>query len=97
MGGLTMTMSSGSSLRFSASVSRTNSGSDGVTVTRTTEPKRRRRTPSSMVSSRSSASSSWMAMSASRVTRKGWASTTSMPGKMVFRCAVTSCSSQTKL
>ena len=42
--------------------------------------KRRCRTPSSMVSSRSSASSSLMAISASRVTWKGCASTISMPG-----------------
>ena len=40
-------------------------------VRRTTAPKRRWRTPSSIVRSRSAASSSWISISASRVTRNG--------------------------
>ena len=66
------------------------------TVRRTTEPKRRWRTLCSMVSSRSSASSSWMSMSASRITRKGWRLDHVMPGKSVARWAAMSCSSHTK-
>ena len=65
-------------------------------LSRTTLPNRRCRTPSSMVSSRSSASSSLMAMSASRVTWNGCASMTSMPGKSVARLAAITCSIQTK-
>ena len=70
------------------------SGIFSSTVTRITEPKRRRRTKRSMVSSRSSASSSWMASSASRVTRKGYEATTSIPANNVSRCAAMMSSSQ---
>ena len=66
------------------------------TVSRTTLPKRRCRTPSSMVSSRSSASSSLMAISASRVMWNGCASSTSMPGNRAARLAAITCSIQTK-
>ena len=52
---------------------------------------------SSMVSSRSSLSSSWTATSASRVTRNGDDSTISMPGKSSRRLAAINCSSQTNL
>jgi hypothetical protein len=52
-----------------------------VTISHTMLPKRRWRTPSSIVSSKSSASSSLIAMSASRVTWNGWAARISMARK----------------
>ena len=72
---------------------RTRSGIVSSMVTRMTEPKRRRRTNCSMVSRRSSASSSWMASSASRVTRNACDSSTSMPGNSDARLAAMTCSS----
>ena len=78
-------MSRGSKRRFSTRIPFSRSGMVVSTLTRTTEPNRRRRTPSSIVSSRSSASSSWICISASRVILKGWAVMISMPGKSVSR------------
>src|SRR5665647_3569192 len=87
-------MSCSPSSRFSLRMPRMRSGMCSSMVTRITEPNRRRRTKRSMVSSRSSASSSWMASSASRVTRKGCDSRTSIPGKRDWRFAAMTCSSQ---
>ena len=52
-----------------------------ATSSRTTVAKRRSRSSSWIASSRSSAVSSFRCTSALRVTRKGWDSTISMPGK----------------
>src|SRR6266540_2346198 len=73
------------------------SGMLTASSSRTTAPKRRRRSYCSTATRRSSASSSATSMSASRVTRKGWASTTTMPGKSWSRCAMTTCSSGTNV
>src|SRR5674476_424499 len=87
-------MSCSPSSRFSLRMPRMRSGMCSSMVTRITEPNRRRRTKRSIVSSRSSASSSWMASSASRVTRKGCDSRTSIPGKRDWRLSALTCSSQ---
>jgi len=71
-------------------------GMSSFTSSRITSAKRRCQTPSSTDSSRSPASSSWMALSASRVTWKGWASMISIPGNRLRRLATMTCSNHTR-
>ena len=63
---------------------------------RTAEPKRRRASSRSRACRRSSSRSSSTSMSALRVTRKAWCSTTSIPWKSSPMCAAMSSSAGTK-
>ncbi len=87
----------GSTSRFSESRSRIGGGHRGIHGQPHHPSEPALRTPFSIVSRRSSASSSWMETSASRVTRKGWDWTTSIPGNSEPTFAATSCSRRRKM